>query len=1011
MRYSNTKRISSSDVFVVSGGARGITADCVIALGRRYQCRFVLIGRTLLDDEEPSWAQGIANETDLRQQATAFLQDLGEQVAPIKVQQMVTKVAYERDIRTTLRAIAETGAQAEYLCVDITDRTRLMQVLGPFMHRAEPITGIIHSAGVLSDKLIERKTAADFDRVYDVKIAGLSNLLACIPAKQLDYLILFSSIAGFYGNVGQADYAIANETLNKIAHKFKQLYPQCRVICFDWGPWDGGMVTAELKHLFEQYGISVILRAAGAQALVDELEADLEDVQVLIGSPLETTNVRLSPILDMLRARRAIMDPTRSVLEQQRRSYRVRRTLALDSNPTLADHSIGGHAVLPASFGMQWIAGTCEQLYPGHLFFSCERYQVLKGIVLDHNLAPEHVLDITELTIDEAAGEVCVEATIWSQTDDQFERYHYRGQFTLRRRVPTAPIYTEYDLTDMQSLSGAEVYQNGALFHGPAFQGIIYILNLDAERLTMSCVAPKIAPNVQGQFPIRFFNPYAADICVQSMPVWMYYQHGASVLPISMERFEHYRAVPPGTAFYVSLEVRVVTDYILTADLIAHDAVGQIYFRAIGSEGAISSRLNQLFLPHHKVATLAAQSINGKQPPHRFPNLLGNAEALEHANGQVANVFGANYAAIDAFPRRVRLPSPPYLFVSRVLHLDAMPGNYRACSITTEYDIPSDAWYAVDGQTPCAILAEAGQGILLLLSYLGVDLKYRGQFVYRQLDDTLIFLDTLPQVGQTLRYEISINSFVNSESNELVFSRFNCYADGRLILRMEDGCAGFFSDADLLHSHGITRTDEEHMLFDQIKQQFAPLLVAAKHTFEVQDLQALCNGDIALCFGDAYQQYGLNPFLRLGSLALMHITRVALVDPGAGRMGLGRLIAYQDVDPEDWYFDCHFKNDPVLPGSVITEVCYQLLRFAMLYFGLQVNTRNARFEPVVGLRQSARFRGQVSPQHITLMYQMDITDIGSTPEPYAISCVDMLLDDKVIATFSNIGLRLVEQLG
>ena len=81
--------------------------------------------------------------------------------------------------------------------------------------------------------------------------------------------MLFSSIVGFYGNVGQSDYAIANEILNKSAYMLKHKYPNCHVVSINWGPWDSGMVTPELKKVFEARNVEVIPTDVGARMLVD----------------------------------------------------------------------------------------------------------------------------------------------------------------------------------------------------------------------------------------------------------------------------------------------------------------------------------------------------------------------------------------------------------------------------------------------------------------------------------------------------------------------------------------------------------------------------------------------------------------------------------------------------------------------------------------------------------------------------------------------------------------------
>jgi NAD(P)-dependent dehydrogenase (short-subunit alcohol dehydrogenase family) len=284
---NSTSQIDSSTVFVVSGGARGITAQCTIRLAQEYRCRWILLGRSPLIDPEPDWAIGFEQEADLKKQIMRSLAEQGEKPTPLAVQKLYKKISASREIRHTLKTLEEVGSQAEYLKVDITDITTLQPQLFAATERLGPVTGIIHGAGNLADKLIEKKTPEDFETVYAAKVTGLENLLTCIPPKQLDYLVLFSSVAGFYGNAGQTDYAIANEILNKSAHLIKQKYPDCHVVSINWGPWDSGMVTPELKKIFAQRQIEVISIEVGAQLLVEELkDRHQETVQVVMESPL-----------------------------------------------------------------------------------------------------------------------------------------------------------------------------------------------------------------------------------------------------------------------------------------------------------------------------------------------------------------------------------------------------------------------------------------------------------------------------------------------------------------------------------------------------------------------------------------------------------------------------------------------------------------------------------------------------------------------------------------------------
>ena len=226
--------INHDTVFLVSGGARGITAQCVIELAQRNPCKFILVGRSTIAESEPAWAANCSDEITLRKRALQDMQARGTQPKPVEIQNVTKAIIARREVLETLQAIRQTGSQVEYLSVDIGDYSALQQQLTSVVERLGPVTGIIHGAGVLADKPIERKSVQDFDRVYGVKIAGLQNLLACVPLSQLDYLILCSSAAGFYGNVGQTDYALANEILNKIAHQVKRNHPNCHVLSLNW---------------------------------------------------------------------------------------------------------------------------------------------------------------------------------------------------------------------------------------------------------------------------------------------------------------------------------------------------------------------------------------------------------------------------------------------------------------------------------------------------------------------------------------------------------------------------------------------------------------------------------------------------------------------------------------------------------------------------------------------------------------------------------------------------------
>ncbi len=384
----------------------------------------------------------------------------------------------------------------------------------------------------------------------------------------------------------------------------------------------------------------------------------------------------------------------------------------------------------------------------------------------------------------------------------------------------------------------------------------------------------------------------------------------------------------------------------------------------------------------------------------------------EFATGKIANVFGPEYSIIDGYKRRVMLPMDPYLLVSRVTKMNAKLGEYKPSTMTTEYDIPYNAWYSTDGQISSAVCVESGQCDLLLISYLGIDLRNKGEMVYRLLDCTLTFVDDFPYEGQTLRYDISINNFVDNGKNLLFFFSYRCYVEDRLVLKMDGGCAGFFGDEQLEDGAGVVYSKKELEARKNVKRKFfTPLLNTTKTQFSKEDLRHLINGDVEKCFGDiSYFANGRNPSLRIPPEQTLMLDRITDVNLTGGAYGLGTITAEKDLKPEDWYFPCHFRDDEVLAGSLQAEGGGNLLRFFMLLLGMQRLTKDARFQPVFDIPQKVRCRKQVTPDKDTLLiYKLEVKEIGLVPHPYVIADLEIISDGIITVHFENLGLQLREK--
>lgn len=569
---SSRDYVRSSSVVLVSGGGRGITARCVIKLAERFQCRFILLGRSSVEGSEPPWAEGVYDEAELKKRIVDDLQQRGEKASPQKVQRGFKALVARREVEETLRRVHQAGGQAEYVSVDITDGVRLAQALAGPVQRLGPVTGLIHGAGNLADKLIEKKTIADFETVYSPKVDGLENLLACVPPERLDFLVLFSSIVGFYGNVGQADYAMANEILNKTAHLLQRRYPRCRVISINWGPWEAGMVTPELKKVFAERNMQLIPVEAGANLLAETLASPRQEgVQVIVGAP------PLRPA---------------SAFDSTLRQVQIRRRLSLEANPFLQDHVIAGHPVLPATCAAGWVINACEQLYPGYTVFGVRNFRVLKGIVFDETLPEVAVLDLKEVSKSQD-GEIVFDVLVWSKNQRGRTLYHYSQTVTLRRNPPPAPTVTPAISADAgeEAVSGSVLYQNGTLFHGPSFQGVERLLHLSRDRLVMRCRLAEVPASRQGQFPVQTMNPYIYDAVVQCLLIWTQRFYQAPCLPSRLEELEQYQPVQFNQPYLVEMKIQSESESLVVGNITVQDGNGRLCLRIRGLEGTISKRL------------------------------------------------------------------------------------------------------------------------------------------------------------------------------------------------------------------------------------------------------------------------------------------------------------------------------------------------------------------------------------------------------------------------------------
>lgn len=279
-------RMESDWVCLLTGGARGITAEIAQSLARRCRPTLILVGTTPYpeNDEAPQTAS-IEDPARLKAVLTANMRAVSASVKPADIESAAQRLFREREIRATVQSLRQQGCRVAYHAIDVRDEA----VFGSFIDSIYADYGrldlVVHGAGIIEDKLIRDKTADSFERVLHTKADSMFILSRKLRPESLRCLFLMSSVTAAFGNRGQADYGAANGVLNGFALELAALWPT-HVVAVNWGPWDqGGMVSEQVRRQFLDRGVQPIPPTAGAEAALNEIEAGMQAAVVLGDGP------------------------------------------------------------------------------------------------------------------------------------------------------------------------------------------------------------------------------------------------------------------------------------------------------------------------------------------------------------------------------------------------------------------------------------------------------------------------------------------------------------------------------------------------------------------------------------------------------------------------------------------------------------------------------------------------------------------------------------------------------
>ena len=189
-------------------------------------------------------------------------------------------------------------SRVSYYSLDIARLDQVEKVYKAIKDKGLRVTGVINSAGTFKNSFIQNKQMKDVETVLSSKVLGTLNLHHVFIKEQLEFFCLYSSIAGVFGKVGQADYAYANSYLNKFVtyREYERKQGKCfgNTVCINWPYWsNGGMHIDEyeIEILMEQYGIAPLTNENGEHAIGKLLSATSGCYTVLFGQSAMLQNL------------------------------------------------------------------------------------------------------------------------------------------------------------------------------------------------------------------------------------------------------------------------------------------------------------------------------------------------------------------------------------------------------------------------------------------------------------------------------------------------------------------------------------------------------------------------------------------------------------------------------------------------------------------------------------------------------------------------------------------------
>ncbi|MDX6191629.1 SDR family NAD(P)-dependent oxidoreductase [Flavobacterium sp. Fl-318] len=217
----------------------------------------------------------------------------------------------------------ESLPNATYMICDIINRQKVQNAVSKIKKEYGQINGIIHTAGITRDSLIQLKTEEEAKSVFAPKMEGVKNLDEVCKNEPLDFMMLFSSIVSELGNIGQSDYTAANAYLNNYALYREQERllgnRKGKTYSIGWGFWqDGGMRLQEeqIGYLDTQWGMKPMPTDSGLELFETILATASQNLLVAYGDSKRMSTIITNRLVEKKKVENLVEQNSKNIKEK-----------------------------------------------------------------------------------------------------------------------------------------------------------------------------------------------------------------------------------------------------------------------------------------------------------------------------------------------------------------------------------------------------------------------------------------------------------------------------------------------------------------------------------------------------------------------------------------------------------------------------------------------------------------------------------------------------------------------